>query len=174
MTEFSYSTAGFIDRSLEPALTAIAEAGFIRVEISSQEALRRFVLAGGGLMIDHDTGWFMASPFPEIAVRDVPTQRVESVRHVVETDLQVVLAHPTLGGLQEEARFATEFRDHMVFRAGNRGKVIIENVFGDPVYVLGEMGTGRVLFSSSYYGYTRPLVAVERQAFLGCIEWLAQ
>ncbi len=78
------------------------------------------------------------------------------------------------GGLQEEARFATEFRDHMVFRAGNRGKAIIENVFGDPVYVLGEMGTGRVLFSSSYYGYTRPLVAVEGQAFLGCIEWLAQ
>jgi hypothetical protein len=31
-----------------------------------------------------------------------------------------------------------------------------------------------VLFSSSYYGYTRPLVAVEQQAFLGCIEWLAQ
>lgn len=38
MTAFSYSTAGFIDRSLELALTAIAEAGFIRVEISSQEA----------------------------------------------------------------------------------------------------------------------------------------
>jgi len=136
------------------------------------QALRSFVLAGGGLMITHDTGWFMASPFPEIAVRDVPTQRVESVRHVVETDLQVVLAHPTLGGLQEEARFATEFRDHMVFRQGSDGKVVINNVYGDPVYVVGEMGPGRVVFSGSYYGYTRPLAAAERQAFLGCIEWL--
>jgi hypothetical protein len=137
------------------------------------QALRGFVRQGGGLMIAHDTGWFMASPFPEIAVRDVPAQRVESVRHVVETDLQVVLAHQALGGLQEEARFATEFRDHMVFRAGNRGKVVIENVFGDPVYVVGEMDRGRVVFTGSYYGYTRPLASSERQVFLGCIRWLA-
>ena len=125
-------------------------------------------------MVTHDTGWFMASPFPEVAVRDVPTQRVESVRHVVDTDLQVVLAHPALGGLQEETRFTTEFRDHMVFRAGHRGKVMIENVFGDPVYVVGEIGEGRVVYSGSYYGYTNPLAAAERQAFLGCLNWLAR
>ncbi|MBT6144699.1 MAG: hypothetical protein HOH74_04675 [Gemmatimonadetes bacterium] len=138
------------------------------------QSLRDFVMAGGGLMVTHDTGWFMASPFPEVAVRDVPTQRVESVRHVVDTDLQVVLAHPALGGLQEETRFTTEFRDHMVFRAGHRGKVMIENVFGDPVYVVGEIGEGRVVYSGSYYGYTNPLAAAERQAFLGCLNWLAR
>jgi hypothetical protein len=97
-------------------------------------------------MLAHDTAWFMASPFPEVAVRNVPTQRVESVRHVVETDLEVVLAHPALGGLQEEARFATEFRDHMIFRAADRGRVIIENLFGDPVYVVGDLGQGRDRF----------------------------
>ena len=137
------------------------------------QGLRRFVLAGGGLMIAHDTGWFMASPLPEIAVRDVPTQRVESVRHVVETDLQVMLAHPALGGLQEEAAFAPEFRDHMIFRAGGQGKVVIENLLGDPVYVVGEMGEGRAVFTGSYYGYTRPLAWPESQAFIGCIRWLA-
>ena len=137
------------------------------------QALRAFVVEGGGLMIAHDTGWFMASPLPEIAVRDVPTQRVESVRHVVETDLQVMLAHEALGGLQEEARFATEFRDHMIFRAGGQGKVVIENLLGDPVYVIGEMGRGRAVFTGSYYGYTKPLAWPERQAFVGCINWLA-
>ena len=137
------------------------------------QALRAFVVEGGGLMIAHDTGWFMASPLPEIAIRGVPTQRVESVRHVVETDLQVMLAHPALGGLQEEARFATEFRDHMIFRAGRQGKVVIENMLGDPVYVLGEIGQGRAVFTGSYYGYTRPLAWPERQAFVGCITWLA-
>ena len=137
------------------------------------QALRTFVLEGGGLMIAHDTGWFMASPLPEIAVRDVPTRHAESVRHVVETDLQVMMAHPALGGLQEEARFATEFRDHMIFRAGPQGRVVIENLLGDPVYVIGEMGEGRAVFTGSYYGYTRPLAWPESQAFLGCIRWLA-
>jgi len=137
------------------------------------QALRAFVLAGGGLMIAHDTGWFMASPLPEIAVRDVPTQHVEAVRHVVETDLQVMLAHPALGGLQEEARFSTEFRDHMIFRAGNQGKVVVENLLGDPVYVVGEIGEGRAVFTGSYYGNTRQLARSERQAFVGCLKWLA-
>lgn len=38
MTHVSYSTAGFIDRNLELALTAIAAAGFTTVEIASQPA----------------------------------------------------------------------------------------------------------------------------------------
>lgn len=138
------------------------------------QALRDFVHSGGGLMLTHDTAWFMASPLPEIAIRDVPTQRVESVRHVVETDLQVVLAHPSLNGLQEEARFATEFRDHMIFRAGPLGRVVIENLFGDPVYVVGEHGQGRIVYSGSYYGFAQDLGRTERQAFLGCLEWLAE
>ena len=137
------------------------------------QALRRFVMDGGGLMIAHDTGWFMASPLPEIAVRDNPRQRVEAVRHVVETDLRVVLGHPALAGLQEDVRFATEFRDHMIFRAGERGRVIVENLVGDPVYVAGEIGAGRAVFTGSYYGYTSPLAGPERRAFLGCLEWLA-
>lgn len=137
------------------------------------QALRAFVLDGGGLMLTHDTGWFMASPFPEIAVRDVPTQRVESVRHVVETDLQVVHEHAAVSGLQQGMRFATEFRDHMIFRAGALGTVVIENMFENPVYIVGERDDGRVAFSGSYYGYTQPLMATERAAFLACIAWLA-
>ena len=61
----------------------------------------------------------------------------------------------------------------MIFRAGPRGKVVIENLFGDPVYVVGELGKGRAVFTGSYYGYTQKLAWPERQAFLGCLQWLA-
>ena len=49
-------------------------------------ALRGYVEQGGGVFLAHDTGWFMASPFPEIAVADKPAHSVEAERHVVATD----------------------------------------------------------------------------------------
>ena len=137
------------------------------------QALRGYVSRGGGLMIAHDTGWYMASPAPEIAVRDYPTRRVESVRHVVETDLEVVSSHPALGSLEGGVTFSPDFRDHMIFRPGPRGRVVIANALGDPVYVVGQLGAGRVAYTGSYYGYSRVPQGPEREAFLGCIRWLA-
>ena len=137
-------------------------------------ALRAYVREGGGLMLAHDTAWFMASPLPEIAVRGFPIHHVEAVRHVVDTRLQVTAAHPALDGLQTGTPFITEFMDHMIFTPGDRGKVIVENQFGDPVYVVGEFGEGHAAFSGSYYGYSAPLAGPEKEAFLGCLKWLAE
>ena len=137
------------------------------------QALRTYVEEGGGLMLAHDTAWFMESPFPEIAVRDKPTQNVEAERHVAEVDLEVVQAHAALGDMQPGVTFTPEFRDHMIFKPGPKGVVVIENVFGNPVYVVGEIGKGRVAFSGSYYGYTNDLEGAERQAFLSILDWLA-
>jgi hypothetical protein len=39
---------------------------------------------------------------------------------------------------------------------------------------MGEFGEGKVVFSGSYYGYSGPLVGPEREAFLGCLKWLAE
>ena len=135
--------------------------------------LRRYVEEGGGLFLVHDTIHFMASPFPEVAVRDTPTSRVEAGYHVVETDLMAERSHPALGDLAPRTRFSTEFRDHMIFRAGPQGEVIIRNMLHDPVYVAGEVGAGRVVFSGCYYGYQRPLEGTERQVFDAIVEWLA-
>ena len=137
------------------------------------QALRKYVLDGGGLMIAHDTGWYMASPAPEIAVRDYPTRRVESVRHVVETDLEVVSSHPALGSLEGGVTFPPDFRDHMIFRPGPQGRVVIANALGDPVYVVGQLGGGRIAFTGSYYGYGQAPQGAEREAFISCIRWLA-
>ena len=51
--------------------------------------------------------------------------------------------------------------------------MVVENLLGDPVYVVGEIGEGRAVFTGSYYGNTRQLVRSERQAFVGCLKWLA-
>ncbi len=136
------------------------------------QAFRRYVQEGGSLLLGHDTAWFMDSPFPEIAVRDIPTQRVEAERHVVETELRVVARPRSLGRVAIGTQFSSAFRDHMIFKVGESGVTAIENTFGDPVYVLGLFGRGKVAFSGCYYGYTKELEGTERRVFFGLLDWL--
>ncbi len=140
------------------------------------QMLQDYVEQGGGLMLVHDTGWFMASPYPKIAVRGYPTQRVEAERHVVETELVTEdIRHPALRGIEPGTQFPTEFRDHMIFEPGDAGVVLVRNEFGDPVYVAGEVGPngGRLVFSGCYYGYTNQLSGTERDVFWAVVDWLA-
>lgn len=136
--------------------------------------LRAYVEKGGGLLFGHDTAWFMESIFPNIAVRDYPKNRVEAKRHVVETDLVVAATHPAIAGLEPGQQFKTEFRDHMIFKAGPAGTVLIRNTFGDPVYVAGTCGKGRVIYSGCYYAYRNDLSGLERKALLAIVDWLNQ
>lgn len=135
--------------------------------------LRQYVEEGGGLLLGHDTAWFMESPFPELATRGRPTQKVEAERHVVDSTLVVAASHAGLRGLAPGQRFTTEFRDHMIFVPGAGGTVLVRNLFGDPVYVAGECGRGRVVFSGCYYGYAAHLTGPERDVLLGLVAWLA-
>jgi hypothetical protein len=137
-------------------------------------ALREYVEGGGGLLIGHDTGWFLASPFPGVAVRGHPTRMVEAERHVINTDLMTDIGHPALGDIPARTRFSTEFYDHMIFEPRAGGTVLIRNMFHDPVYVSGEVGKGRVVYSGCYYGYKRPLEGVERDVLENVLRWLAE
>ena len=137
------------------------------------QALRQYVAEGGGLLLAHDSGWFLSSPVPEVATRAVPTRSVEADRHVVNVDLVTGDADAALGDAPTQTRFGTEFYDHMIFAPGEDGRVIVRNTFGDPVYVAGEYGKGRVVFSGCYYGYGRPLEGVEQQVLEGALRWLA-
>jgi hypothetical protein len=136
--------------------------------------LRQYVENGGGVMLAHDTAWFMDSPFPEIASRAIPKQNVEAERHVVDTDLKVVKDHPTAGGVTVGTQFKPEFRDHMIFKSGPQGVTVVENLFGDPVNVVGEYGQGRVAFLGQYHGYRNQLSGAEKQVFMATIDWLAE
>jgi hypothetical protein len=135
--------------------------------------LRAYVEGGGGLLLGHDTAWFMESMFPEVATRDLPKNKVEAERHVVETPLVVAEAHPAVGPVAVGTSFPTEFRDHMIFKPGPAGRVVVRNAFGDPVYVLGQVGQGRVVFSGCYYGYHKPLSGHEKDVLTHTLNWLA-
>ncbi|NOY79506.1 MAG: hypothetical protein GXP31_00735 [Kiritimatiellaeota bacterium] len=135
--------------------------------------LRKYVEQGGGVLFGHDTAWFMDSIFPEIARRGRPTHNVEAERHVVDNRLVVAAAHPSIPDLEPGLTFTTEFRDHMIFRPGRKGCVIVKNVFGDPVYVVGEAGRGRVVYAGCYYGYSKELTGPERRLVLDLVDWLA-
>jgi hypothetical protein len=97
---------------------------------------------------------------------------VEAKRHVVDRRLVVAARNPALPGLKPGQEFVTEFSDHMIFQPGPKGTVIIRNAFGDPVYVIGEIGKGRVVYSGCYYGYAHHLKGLERQVLLDLVEWL--
>jgi len=136
--------------------------------------LQAYVKGGGGLLLGHDTAWFMASPFEEVAVRGYPQNMVEAERHVVNTDLVTAVAHPALGDVAPDTRFGTEFYDHMIFVPGPQGRVLVRNTFGDPVYVAAEVGQGRVVYSGCYYGYGGQPEGVERQVLEGVLRWLGR
>ena len=135
--------------------------------------LRQYVEQGGGVLFGHDTAWFMDSIFPEIARRANPKHNVEAERHVVDNQLVIAAAHPGIHGLRPGQAFTTEFRDHMIFRPGPRGIVLVRNRFNDPVYVVGEIGKGHVVYAGCYYGYSKHLKGTERQLVLDLVAWLA-
>lgn len=136
-------------------------------------SLRQYVEQGGAVLFGHDTAWFMESPFPEVAQRGLPKHKVEAERHVVDSTLVVAADHPGLPGLRAGQRFTTEFRDHMIFAPGPQGTTLVRNLFDDPVYVVGQVGQGRVLYSGCYYGYAARLSGPEKDALLGLVAWLA-
>jgi len=135
--------------------------------------LRTYVESGGGLLLGHDTAWFMESVFPEIAQRGFPKHKVEAERHVVDRKLAVCAEHPALAGLAKGTEFQTEFGDHMIFEPGPKGTVVVRNRFGDPVYVIGTVGKGRVVYSGCYYGYRHALAGAEKELLLNLLRWLA-
>ena len=61
----------------------------------------------------------------------------------------------------------------MIFQPGPQGTVLVTNRFGDPVYVAGTVGQGRVVYSGCYYGYQAPLAGSERALVLDLVHWLA-
>lgn len=144
------------------------------VDSEISQNLRAYVEGGGSLMLGHDTAWFMDSMFPEVALRDIPKNKVEADRHVVETPLVVSAAHPAVGSVPVGTSFPTEFRDHMIFKPGPAGKVIVRNEFKDPVYVIGEIGKGKVVFSGCYYSYYHPLSGHEKTVFDSVLKWMTE
>jgi hypothetical protein len=111
--------------------------------------LREYVKNGGSLFLGHDTGFFMASPFPEIVEGYLLPKERGDIRHILDTALTVEPNRilPSFAGKTYEAGF----NDHLVFRPGKEGQVLVKDKYGYPVIVAGTFGKGKVVFSGCYY-----------------------
>ncbi len=162
------------------------------------DQLRKYVAGGGGLLLAHDLSWFGNSPFPRIASLKRPPQATGG-HATLKGDLQVISAHEALGLVKSGTQYSPVFPEHYVFDPGPEGTVLIQDEFGNPVYVVGTYGEGRVIFSGSFYPhpnqlinyYGRPLnelgqprlaewqsrggypAGTERELLLSIVNWLA-
>lgn len=134
--------------------------------------LRELVLRGGGLFLGHDTGYFMASPFPKI-VRgpSIPPEKGDS-RHILDLKIQIQSDAQLLGDLAGQS-FETSFNDHLVFEVGPKGIVLARDRYGYLVMVAGQAGKGRVVYSGCWYGRLADTTCTEARVTRGLLAWLA-
>lgn len=138
------------------------------------QLLRRYVGEGGGLMVTHDTIWFMASPVPAVAKRPELESDAPAGPHVVGANLVVRGPHPALPDVVPGTRFSTAHWDHAILAPGPEGTVLVANQHGDPVCIAGELGAGQIVFSGCYVRRNSLEIPTERRILMACLDWLAQ
>ena len=136
-----------------------------------------YVAQGGGLMLTHDTTYFMGSPFPEIVEGHL--LKSPDWRHVENANMKLVsgVSHPIVAGLPDALPFKSRFIDYLPLEAGPDGTVLVENDAGQAIYVAGRYGEGRVVFAGSCFWYLMtegPFDLPEDRLLLKCLEWLTK
>lgn len=118
--------------------------------------------------------------FPQIAIWTAPQHETCQGRYVLGNELILTQPDAVSCNMEKGLRFTTSSPNHMVFRAGSRGRVLIKNALGDSVCVAGTHGKGKVAFSGCFYGYWAPGHPFpfgddyERDIFFAILDWLAQ
>ena len=163
--------------------------------------LRSYVERGGRLLVTH-LGWSKtacahqhADKFATTLLDIHPVPAMDMFREVASwsaprhdrcrgpyvLDDRIVVTDPDfVPGLNTRTKLITNSPNHMVLLAGQHGRVIAEDGFGDPVCVSGQLGKGRVVLSGCYYGYWAPArtfpfgCAEERQLFYAMLDWLVE
>jgi len=135
-----------------------------------------FVQEGKGVLFTHNAcgrfGVFKEPLFPSIAVFDGKTDDFKLI--VVDKK------HPIASGLPRE--FKHSYWDHINLQPGERGSVIIEDVYGKPVVVVGkpvEKWGGRVVYMGNIPGIGAnerevPVKGSELVLLTNAIKWLSK
>ncbi len=131
------------------------------------ENLRQFVARGGRIFLTHDTGFFMASPWPEIVKGPFIPPEAGDPRHILDTHIKILNpeGNPT--------EYETSFNDHLVFETGTQGKVLAIDKYNYPVIISGKSGLGKVIFSGCYYRRVDSKSA-EATFTMSLLQWLLQ
>lgn len=112
--------------------------------------LREYVKNGGNLLLIHDSGYFMASPFPEIVKGYFIPKEHGDGRHILDTEIKISKPCPPAPDLAGET-YKTSFNDHLVFKVAAQGKVFAKDKHNYPVIIGGQFGKGKVVFNGCYY-----------------------
>lgn len=132
--------------------------------------LREYVNNGGRLFLTHDTGFFMASPFPEIVNKFLVPKEKGDPRHILDTNMTITENSNITSEYKGES-FQTSFNDHLVFKAGKKGMVLLRDRYGYSVVVAGVYGKGKVVFSGCYYRELLP-GSLETKFTQTLVDWL--
>jgi hypothetical protein len=112
--------------------------------------LREYVKDGGNLLLIHDTGYFMDSPFPEIVKGYFIPKEQGDGRHILDSEIKIsnpCIPAPFLAG----KAYKTSFNDHLVFKVAPQGQVFARDKYDYPVIIGGQFGKGKVVFNGCYY-----------------------
>ena len=139
------------------------------------KALREYVRRGGGLFLARRAGWRLSTLFPEIARRGYSRAEFKtSGAYCLDNKYVVVAKHDAIGPVEPDTRFTGGFTDHVVFEPGPSGTVVVRNIYDDPVYIVGEFGKGRVVFTGVCYKVEKQIVDPERTILLSMLDWISR
>jgi len=150
--------------------------------------IRKYVIeTGGGVIFLHDSVGFERFPlgmsmFPEIAEAK---ERVgpfgwKNVKPEDKT-VMVTLQHPVTEGYIPGKDYFHWYYDHITLIPHN-GMVLVEDYYGNPVVVCGEIGKGKVVFNGTYFDNLqkdekgelyKPVAGVDRDFLVNAIYWIS-
>ncbi|MGI6086602.1 MAG: hypothetical protein ACOYCD_01460 [Kiritimatiellia bacterium] len=142
------------------------------------QAIRIYVNAGGGVLLNHDAcgfrGW-KEPLFPEVC-RGLRTSQTATLMPVVDTGHALIKDLPT--------EYTHAYSDHIVLESGPKGTVIVNDKDGTPAVVAGEAGHGRVVGNGAVSGYWADMALQrqgegapqggELQVVLNAVRWLGE
>ena len=146
----------------------------------SAESLRKYVEAGGGVLLLHDAVGHRGhgAVFPTLGKGKV---------NVYADRFKVTAEHPVTAGIERGKVFRHTYFDHVVIVPGAKGRTLATDTKDRPVVVAGEVGKGRVVLDGmiSGWGLKKPgdrasgdiekaPAGAERKLLINAVRWLGE
>jgi len=112
--------------------------------------LRKYVAAGGGLLLTHDQGWLGPSPFPAIAQHVAAGGGRTKAMAMHKGRLTIKAGHEALCQARQGATYEPLYPPYVAWQPGPKGTVLVVDEAGRAVCVAGTFGKGRVVFCGTF------------------------
>ena len=135
--------------------------------------IRKFVSNGGGVIFTHNAcGRYITFPsmFTEICEGVLGRNK--------NRELHIASLHPITSDFNKNNAFIHTSDDHLLLRKGNKGSVLIKDIKGNNIVLVGRVGEGKVVFLGNLPGLGKKDQSVELKneefkILIRAIRWLA-